>query len=107
MAAFLKEWWQTCHRENNYYISDFGGPELWQWMGIRPQAGDRVLAIGVGGGEDCRQLAAIGAGSLRSWTSPLSPWSESAASPTGYFRIRWSCRPARMTWRFRTWLPST
>jgi SAM-dependent methyltransferase len=70
----IEEWWDDCHRAKQdrlspvsklsctYFVSDFGGPELWNSLNIanRISSNVSVLEIGVGGGNDIRELHARG-----------------------------------------------
>jgi len=55
----MQRWWEQCHNTpDSYYISDYGGPSLWERMRISKilDRGAPVLEIGVGGGRDIRHL---------------------------------------------------
>lgn len=55
----MHQWWEQCHNTpDSYYISDYGGPALWERMKISRLIvqGAPILEIGVGGGTDIREL---------------------------------------------------
>jgi SAM-dependent methyltransferase len=70
----IEEWWGSCHSSKpghlspvsklscSYFISDYGGPDLWNSLNItnRIAPGTLVLEIGVGGGTNTRELHARG-----------------------------------------------
>ncbi|HME44419.1 MAG TPA: class I SAM-dependent methyltransferase [Syntrophorhabdales bacterium] len=70
----IEEWWNSCHSSKtdhlspvsklscSYFVSDFGGPDLWNSLNIadRIYPNALVLEIGVGGGRDIRELHARG-----------------------------------------------
>jgi SAM-dependent methyltransferase len=59
----LNDWWNRAHeRDHQYWLTGSDGAEVWERLGVRSRLsqGVRVLNIGVGLGQDTRQLAAMG-----------------------------------------------
>jgi SAM-dependent methyltransferase len=63
LVQTIEQWWEICHNTpGSFFVSNYGGPSLWEAMNIvdRVHRWKRILEIGVGGGEDVRQLRKIG-----------------------------------------------
>ena len=70
----IEDWWESCHASKpghlspvskvdcSYFVSDYGGPHLWNSLNItdRIAPDTLVLEIGVGGGTDIKELHARG-----------------------------------------------